>query len=487
MRLPAEGLLPAASCLARRLYAKKGIHIYMRTVLRGAAKPTPFGLKKYQFRAVFMLAALLILHILLIFPLACIHSSPAVIPGEGTDAPQTGGPEASPSPAAPTAAIDPTPTPTPTPTSSPTPAPSPTPDGVIRAVYTGIEGYGRLTAQEVQQDGARVYAFLSDGSKKLFAIKNDKDFTIQNMLMEGYEYELSVENDTVTEARLVGGLAESAPCPVSYTPGERTLKNLLSAAMQPLGRTLYVYGGGWSWQDDGASLLARNTFAPRSWRDFFLSQTADYTYKDEASPETSFYPFGGWCEYYYAGLDCSGYLGWTVYNTLESQSGGAGYVFKSTEFAKTLADMGLGAYSAEKLERGGTPLQSGDIVSFSGHTYVVLGRCEDGSLLILHSSPTASRTGHKGGGVQLSAIDPEGNGGMALELARRYTEKYFPEWYSRYENTAVQYSTYIDFERKGGAGFFRWSPDKSGLTDPDGILDMSAEEILSLLFGGKAE
>ena len=74
--------------------------------------------------------------------------------------------------------------------------------------------------------------------------------------------------------------------------------------------------------------------------------------------------------------------------------------------------------------------------------------------------------------------------GMALALVKRYTERYYPEWYERYENITVPYSTYIDFERSGNAGFFRWSLDGSGvLTDPDGILDMSADEILSLLFG----
>ncbi|MBR3298414.1 MAG: hypothetical protein IKI64_04340 [Clostridia bacterium] len=255
--------------------------------------------------------------------------------------------------------------------------------------------------------------------------------------------------------------------------------------MQPVG-TLYIYGGGWNWQDDGAALLSRRIGRPRTWRDFFLSTDADYEYKNASAPAESTYPFGGWCEYYYAGLDCSGYLGWVIYNTLETENGRPGYVFKSTEFAKTLSEMGFGSYSADKLENGGIALRSGDIVSLKGHTYLILGRCEDGSLVILHSSPTPSRTGKKGGGVQLGAIDPNGNGSacMARELASRYTEKHFPEWAARYENRTMPYSTYIDFERTGGAGFFRWSVGKGGaLSDPDGYLGMSADEILRDLFG----
>lgn len=369
--------------------------------------------------------------------------------------------------------------------STPSPSPSPTPDNGPSAKYLGILGYGSVSADDVQQDGAKLYRFLVGGEEKLFTVRHDAEFSIQNVLMEGYEYELSIEDECVIGAKLIGGLTESQTSPVSYTPGRRTLKNLLAAAMQPVGSTLYVYGGGWNWQDDGASLLSRRIGRSRTWREFFLSQDENYVYKNEASPETSCYPFGGWCEYYYAGLDCSGYLGWVFYNTFEKKDNAAGYVFKSTDIAKTLAQRyNFGTYSRSGLENGGTALQSGDVVSFKGHAYLVLGRCEDGSLVILHSSPTPSRSDSKGGGVQLSAIDSSGDGGMALSLVKRYTERYYPEWYARYENICVSYSTYVDFERSGNAGFFRWNIGKQGtLSDPEGILDMSAEEILKELFG----
>ncbi|MBR5948775.1 MAG: hypothetical protein IKZ82_09065 [Clostridia bacterium] len=407
---------------------------------------------------------------------ACKPSTPSVEPETPSPAPQDN--------AAPTEAVSPAVSPPAPQSDAPTDAPTPAGGTTLRAKYLGILGYGSVTVEEVKKDGARLYRFLSNGEELLFSIKNDAEFSIQNSLFEGYEYDLTLENETVVGVQRAFELDDGAACPVSYTSGQRTLKNLLAAAMQPVGCTLYVYGGGWNWQDDGASTLARRRATPRSWREFFLSQNSDYIYKDESSPKTSYYPFGGWVEYFYAGLDCSGYLGRTLYTALETEDGREGYVFKSTEFAKTLADMALGSYSAGKLEAGGTALQSGDIVSFKGHTYLVLGRCEDGTLVILHSSPTPSRIGSKGGGVQLSALDPSGKGGMALELIRRYTEKYFPEWYSRYDNIAVPYSTYIDFERSGNAGFFRWSIGENGaLSDPDAILGMSADGILALLFG----
>ena len=39
------------------------------------------------------------------------------------------------------------------------------------------------------------------------------------------------------------------------------------------------------------------------------------------------------------GLDCAGYVGWAIYNTLETKSNhGDGYVLKAEEMTKTLKD-----------------------------------------------------------------------------------------------------------------------------------------------------
>ena len=103
-----------------------------------------------------------------------------------------------------------------------------------------------------------------------------------------------------------------------------------------MGTTLYVYGGGWNWQDDGASIQAVSSGLLASWSKFFCAQTADYTYKAE-EPEQSHYPCGSYNQYYCAGADCSGYLGWTRYNVMNTTSGGDGFVGSFTGMACRLA------------------------------------------------------------------------------------------------------------------------------------------------------
>ena len=85
---------------------------------------------------------------------------------------------------------------------------------------------------------------------------------------------------------------------------------------------------------------------PQSWIDFFDRQNACYTYRNDSNPAHSYYPTGGWNQYGYAGLDCSGYLGWTLYNTLHTESASVsdcdGYVAPAAEFAHTLAQRAWG-------------------------------------------------------------------------------------------------------------------------------------------------
>ena len=79
-------------------------------------------------------------------------------------------------------------------------------------------------------------------------------------------------------------IAEPYTAPVSGTPGERTLKNYLQTAMNPVGTALYVYGGSWDWQDVNSSNQALTIGLPQSWIDFFQQQDANYTYKNQCRP-----------------------------------------------------------------------------------------------------------------------------------------------------------------------------------------------------------
>lgn len=361
--------------------------------------------------------------------------------------------------------------------------------GRTEAVYLGVNHYGAEEVNKDNKDNFR-YRFEIDGKEEILAIDNgtkdeegNYDYPIQNVLKEGYSFGIKVENDIVTEAvELLKGENNAYEPPVTGTPGEHTLKNFLATALEPVGTTLYIYGGGWNWQDNGSSIQATTIGISPDWVRFFIEQDEDFTYR---AKDGGFYPYGGFNEYYYAGLDCSGYLGWVVYNTLNDKSGGEGYVGSSTGFAKRLADMGFGDWTQKVAVPDGSSeiaVKPGDIVSIKGHVWISLGTCADGSVVIVHSTPSDSRTGQPGGGVQIGAIgDTEEC--EAFRLVDFYMSKYYPEWYRRYAVSLKKPGTY--FEIKGDtAGRFTWDVmgEESVLTDPEGFQKLSPEEVLSELF-----
>ena len=203
------------------------------------------------------------------------------------------------------------------------------------------------------------------------------------MLKEGYSYHVTVENNTITGvSEIVEAAAPESSLPVNGIPGERTLKNLLETVLAPVGTTLYIYGGGWDWQDEGSSVQTRKLGVSADWRKFFHDQNVNYTYKEpdgdetKAIPAQSYYPYGGFNEYYYAGLDCSGYLGWILYNTFETENGKDGYVGSSTGFAKRLSAKGWGEWTQDiKMPDGtnGYTMKPGDIMSINGHVLICKG------------------------------------------------------------------------------------------------------------------
>jgi hypothetical protein len=104
--------------------------------------------------------------------------------------------------------------------------------------------------------------------------------------------------------------------------------------------------------------------------------------------------------------------------------------------------------------------------------------------LLLHSSPTDSRTGGHGGGVQLSALG-ESKDCEAYKLADHYMSLFYPEWYERYEVVLRPYEKYTDMMSDINAGQFSWDTSGKGLlTDPEGIQAMSPSQVLEQLYGG---
>ena len=364
------------------------------------------------------------------------------------------------------------------------------------AVYLGVENYGAELTNKDNKDRFS-YRFEIGGEEKIYTIDNgvmddqgEYDYPLQNLLKEGYTYYITVKEGKVVAAEEKKLPDESFTPVVQGTPETKTLTNFLKTALEPVGTTLYIYGGGWDWQDVGSSVQTKSIGVSSDWIRFFNSQDANYTFKqkngDEAltDPKNSYYPYGGYNQYYFAGLDCSGFVGWALYNTLETENGKEGYVGGSTGFAKRLSEKGWRTWTQDiKIPDGqnGYEMKPGDIMSVNGHVWIALGTCGDGSVVIMHSSPSKSRTGQPGAGVQISAVGTS-ESCQAYVLADRYMSEYYPKWYERYPIYLCNPEVYFVFTGDS-AGRFSW--DVSGnslLTDPDRLQDKGPEEVLAFLF-----
>ena len=280
------------------------------------------------------------------------------------------------------------------------------------------------------------------------------------------------------------------------TAGERNLLNFLLIAIYAIG-ILYTWGGGWNAEDTGAGLSAKTiglrqkelAFA----REHFLNNAPNYEAnekeeKDGVKDYVKISPINESGEsitlengkeymykYIYNGKDCSGFVGWVVYNTLNDKSyENKGYVVSSTGMAKFLADEGLGTIidvTKDQIENNTYKFCPGDIVSIKGHVYISLGQCEDGSILLVHSSYP--------GVCIMGTTTKDGNtNSEAIQLAKKCNEQY-PIWNKWYNDNCKDNFT-RPFERyTTNARIFRWN-DK--LSDDEGIKKMSPEKVLKHIF-----
>ena len=235
---------------------------------------------------------------------------------------------------------------------------------------------------------------------------------------------------------------------------KKTLTYFLQTALLPVGSTMYVYGGGWNAEDTGAGIEAVTLGVSPRWEEFAAMQDASYDHT----------------KYRYQihkGLDCSGYVGWVLYNTLEETSGCAGYVMPAARMAETFAAWGFGTFLPQEKNKDFLP---GDIVSMKDHVFLSLGTCGDGSVLLIHASPP----GVSLCGTTLPVIKGEAEKkSQAVCLAEHYMQIQFPSWYKRYPNCS-RGSFY-----KTESSIMRWN--KKVLSDPDGVQCMSPETLLELL------
>lgn len=304
--------------------------------------------------------------------------------------------------------------------------------------------------------------------------------------LENSQVKVTLNRDNTAKNIYITFVAEEYTTPVVYNPGQRTLKNFLASALQPVGTTLYIYGGTWDWQDDESSINSTSIGIADSWVDFFQYQDADYSYSlDETDNARDYYPNGSWNQYYYAGIDCSGYVGWAIYNTLNQTDGNEGYVMSATKMAKTFSEKGWGTYTQDisipKNDKESN-FKPGDIFSMNGHVWICLGTCSDGSIVIMHSTPSDSKTGKPGGGAQISALGYDKDC-EAYKLADYYMTRYYPKWSERYDAVLKDINAYTKFKMDSKAGKFSWDLENGVITDPDNFVNKSPENILKELFG----
>lgn len=275
--------------------------------------------------------------------------------------------------------------------------------------------------------------------------------------------------------------AKPYDAPVKGTPGLRTIKNLLQTAISAVGTTNYIQKGGWNWQGTGSSVQSTTIGVPEEWIEFWQMHPEAFRYKNSDDISKSYYPHNGYNEYHYAGVDDTGFLAWAIYNVMNTKSGGEGFVTVSpANFAKSLSlDHSFGTWSNEITDDD--DWLPGDIVSTGEHTWLVIGKHKDGSLIAVHSiADDPYYHGENGSGPQLSAIAKTGYC-HANTYASYYMTTYFTEWAKHYKTCFRYYDEYTDFSNKN-AGRFRWHLSTDGLQDPDGYLNMDAEEILDDLF-----
>lgn len=244
-------------------------------------------------------------------------------------------------------------------------------------------------------------------------------------------------------------------------PGEaRTIKNFLLGALQPVGNTLYVWGGGW------AQPTATYIGVYPEWKVWYDSQSGSYDFSNyqDLSVETRS-----------KGLDCSGFVGWSTYQVMETKSGvGSGYVAEASTIASVYASRGYGTLrnqtTLSKKDYIGQ-FKPGDVGSMSGHTFIVLGQCSDGSLVIVHSTPPC---------VQINGTPTPAGGwdSEAITLAQRYMNQYYPSLMKKFNSSCSVGTSYIR-----ASNMMRWKANT--LADPDGYKSKTAGQVLEDLFSGQ--
>ncbi|MED9966121.1 MAG: N-acetylmuramoyl-L-alanine amidase family protein [Blautia sp.] len=308
-------------------------------------------------------------------------------------------------------------------------------DGVMATDFTKLDG---KTYYFYKGSGKMATGWVTNKSKgyKYYFDKETGVMAVGDVTIDGKKYHFNSN----------GVLSQT-----TGSTGKKTIKNYLAGALQPVGEALYVWGGGWN---DST----RKGVSP-TWKKWYDSQNSNYDYNDYRDLSTANRA---------KGLDCSGFVGWSAYQVMQSKSGiGSGYTVVAAEVGSYYKSLGWGSIlNQSQLAKDDWELQAGDVGYNSGHTWIVLGQCKDKSAVIVHSTPNA--------GCQISGTPtPSGNySSQAIALAKKYMSRY--AGFNKY-NYHTSSGNYI----KNG-NYLRWN--SKTLSDPDGYREMTADEILADLF-----
>ena len=316
---------------------------------------------------------------------------------------------------------------------------------------TGFTTIGSATYYFYSSSGAMATGWVENtdkGTKYYFDPSSGVMYTGIETI-DGVKYEFSSTGVLIGEKQ-----DDPVPSPNGNT-GSKTIKNYLAGALQPVGQALYVWGGGWN---DSTRKGLSPTMT--QWYNKWTSNPSGYDYNNYRNLSTTNRA---------KGFDCSGFVGWSAYQVMQTQSGvGYGYTVVSGEIGSYYKGKGWGSIITQSyLSKNGWTLKPGDIGYNDGHTWIVIGQCSDKSAVIVHSTPQA--------GVQISGTTtPTGSySSEAVALAKKYMSMY--SGYSIF-NYHPSVGNYI---RNGN--FLRWNGNT--LSDPDGYYNMTADQILYDLFG----
>lgn len=328
----------------------------------------------------------------------------------------------------------------------------------------GADGYEIYEARlRSRKDGTVVktdFALVKRTSDCLYVFENKSRGIVYYYYVRAYKIVNEDKDGAVSKHKVVSKNSKEAVTTVAPY-GKSTVKNFLRTAISPIGSTMYVWGGGWDSHSASAGRSARRIGLSKRWRSFAKKQTSSYNFSNHLYQSDD-------------GLDCSGFVGWTIYNVMNTTFNQKGYVYFSRTQAGNFAGFGFGTLRNQKWVKNYKP---GDIMSATcncgecRHVWIVLGECEDGSVVLVHSTPS---------GVQISGtVDKNGKKkSEAYKLAKQYMETYYPSWTKRF-HVICKDETYLTHYSQ-----MRWTTtgEKAVLSDPDGYQNMSAEEVLADLF-----